>query len=102
SRPQLATATGDATPVVLPQQAARRRSLGATLARTYAQGTRVRDKLFSLSVARAFAEFGSHSVIQLPTRLVNEHRIAVGSGGLIGADPGLPGLSPRGGRRALT
>ena len=79
SRPQLATATGVTTPVVVPQPAAQRKSLGATVARAYAQGTRVRDKLFSLSVARAFAEFGTRSVIQLPTRLVNEHRIAVGS-----------------------
>ena len=60
------------------------------------QGTRVRDKLFSLSIARAFAEFGTHSVIQLPTRLVNEHRIAVGSGVFIGANSWLQVLEPDG------
>jgi lipopolysaccharide O-acetyltransferase len=96
SRPQLATATGAATPFVVPQSAAQRKSLGATVARAYAQGTRVRDKLFSLSVARAFAEFGTHSVIQMPTRLVNEHRIAVGSGVFIGANSWLQVLEPDG------
>jgi acetyltransferase-like isoleucine patch superfamily enzyme/acyl carrier protein len=93
---QLATGTGAATRPVARIAPAHRKSLGSTLARAYAQGTRVRDKLFSLSVARAFAEFGPRSVIQLPTRLVNEHRIAVGSGVFIGANSWLQVLESDG------
>jgi acetyltransferase-like isoleucine patch superfamily enzyme/acyl carrier protein len=87
---QLATGTGAATRPVERMPAAARRSLGSTMARAYAQGTRVRDKLFSLS------EFGSRTVIQLPTRLVNEHRIAVGSGVFIGANSWLQVLEADG------
>ena len=47
--------------------------------------TRVRDKAFSLLVARSFAAFGSRSVIQPPVRLRGERRIAIGDDVFIGA-----------------
>jgi acetyltransferase-like isoleucine patch superfamily enzyme len=51
----------------------------------YRSTTRVRDKVFSLCISGAFAEFGSHTVIQMPVRLAGEDRIAIGSGIFIGA-----------------
>ena len=62
-----------------------RRLLGRGALGTYRSGVRVRDKLFSLLVAGGFGSFGSSSVIQLPVRLKNEHRIAIGSGVFVGA-----------------
>ena len=46
---------------------------------------RVRDKAFSVSISGAFADFGSHTVIQMPVRLAGEARISIGSGIFIGA-----------------
>lgn len=47
---------------------------------------RARDKAFSLLVARSFAAFGRHSVIQPPARIVGERMIAIGAGAFIGAN----------------
>ena len=44
----------------------------------------MRDKAFSVSISGAFAEFGTHTVIQLPVRIVGERRIALGSGIFVG------------------
>jgi acetyltransferase-like isoleucine patch superfamily enzyme len=52
----------------------------------YRSVTRVRDKLFSLSIGGAFARFGKHTVIQLPVRLHGEGRISLGDGIFIGAN----------------
>jgi acetyltransferase-like isoleucine patch superfamily enzyme len=46
---------------------------------------RARDKMFSLSVGGAFARFGSHTVIQMPARIVGERRISLGSGVFVGS-----------------
>jgi len=46
---------------------------------------RLRDKVFSVSISGSFAEFGKHTVIQLPVRLVGERRIAFGSGIFVGS-----------------
>ena len=47
---------------------------------------RLRDKCFSLAVARAFAAFGDHTVLQPPVRLLGEASIAIGSGVFIGSN----------------
>jgi acetyltransferase-like isoleucine patch superfamily enzyme len=52
---------------------------------TYRLGQRLRDKVFSVAVGTAFAEFGARSVLQLPVRLTGERRIAIGSDVFIGA-----------------
>jgi acetyltransferase-like isoleucine patch superfamily enzyme/acyl carrier protein len=59
--------------------AARARA-GSTFLGGYRLWTRARDKAFSLLAAGSFASFGTRSVIQLPVRLLNEHRMAIGSG----------------------
>lgn len=46
---------------------------------------RSRDKAFSILSSRAFAAYGTHSVLQLPLRLSGESRIAVGDDVFIGA-----------------
>ena len=56
----------------------------ATLA-AHRQVVRARDKLFSLLASGGFHSFGSHSVIQLPVRLKNPSRIAIGSNVFVGA-----------------
>jgi lipopolysaccharide O-acetyltransferase len=55
-----------------------RRLLGRNALRLHRFWVRGRDKGFSVMVAGGFHSFGQHSVIQLPTRLKNPHRIAVG------------------------
>ncbi len=50
----------------------------------YRAGVRARAKAFSLLAGRAFASFGSRSVIQPPLRLDGEHRISIGDGVFIG------------------
>lgn len=96
--PQLAAQSARPTVQTTPvRRSGRRRSpLGTAALRAYTLGTRARNKLFSLSIGGAFAEFGSHSVLQLPVRLVNEHRIAVGSGVFVGASSWLQVLEPDG------
>jgi acetyltransferase-like isoleucine patch superfamily enzyme len=46
---------------------------------------RVRDRTFCVLTRRAFAEFGSRSVLKLPVRLQGEARIAVGDDVYVGA-----------------
>jgi acetyltransferase-like isoleucine patch superfamily enzyme len=46
---------------------------------------RLRDKLFSLLISRAFAQFGRKTVLMQPIRLDGEERIAIGAGVYIGA-----------------
>jgi acetyltransferase-like isoleucine patch superfamily enzyme len=55
-------------------------------------GSRAYAKGFSLMAAGAFAEFGSHSVIQPPVRLDGEGRIAIGSGVMVGTGSWLHAL----------
>jgi acetyltransferase-like isoleucine patch superfamily enzyme/acyl carrier protein len=69
-----------------------RRALGRAAADLYSGGIRFRDKLFSLCIGGSFASFGPHTVIQLPTRLVGERRIAIGSDGFVGANSWLQAL----------
>jgi acetyltransferase-like isoleucine patch superfamily enzyme len=45
---------------------------------------RTRAKAFSLLAGRAFASFGSRSVIQPPLRVDGEHRISIGAGVFMG------------------
>jgi acetyltransferase-like isoleucine patch superfamily enzyme len=61
------------------------RSGGRTTVSAYRSWIRVRDKLFSVLVSSAFAEFGRRSVLQLPIRLSGEGRIAIGSDVFVGA-----------------
>ena len=61
------------------------RGLGRSSLFLYRSFVRGRDKCFSLLCSGGFAAFGSHSVLQLPVRLVGERRIAVGSGVFVGA-----------------
>jgi acetyltransferase-like isoleucine patch superfamily enzyme len=61
------------------------RSAGRTGLSSYRFCVRARDKLFSLLVSGAFADFGRRSVLQLPIRLSGEGRIAVGSNVFVGA-----------------
>ena len=51
----------------------------------YAAWSRFRNKIFSLLAARSFASFGARSVLQLPVRVLNPGRIAIGDGVFVGA-----------------
>ena len=62
-----------------------RGSLSRGALNAYRVATRARDKLFSVAVSRAFANFGSETVIQLPVRISGEHRMSLGSGVFVGA-----------------
>jgi lipopolysaccharide O-acetyltransferase len=68
----------------------------------YRVSVRVRDKLFSLFVSGAFAEFGHASVLQLPIRVNGEHRIAIGNGVFVGAGSWLQVLDGPGAGVALS
>ena len=57
----------------------RRRPLGRAFIASYRGAHRIYQKGFSVLVSGAFAEFGSHSVIAPPVKLVGENRISVGS-----------------------
>lgn len=59
---------------------------------------RGRDRIFSAIAAGGFSEFGKGTRILLPFRVLNAHRIAIGSGALIGAGSWLnvPVSGPRG------
>lgn len=94
--PQLAATHSPATSPPAPGHRGRRAPLSTAAVRAYGFGTRARNKLFSLSVGGAFAEFGRRSVLQLPVRLVNEHRISIGSGVFVGANSWLQVLDPDG------
>jgi lipopolysaccharide O-acetyltransferase len=59
--------------------------MGAGFVGLYRLWVRGKSKAFSLLVARAFASFGDHSVLQPPIRLSGESRIAIGSGVFVGA-----------------
>lgn len=63
----------------------------------YRTFVRVRDRLFTLSVRSAFAEFGPRSVVQLPVRLSGEAAVAVGRDVFIGAGSWIQVLDPGGG-----
>lgn len=67
--------------------------IGRAALSAYRGGTRVRDKVFSLLVRKAFAGFGNHTVIQLPVRLEGASRIAVGSDVFVGSGSWLQVLS---------
>lgn len=63
-----------------------RTAVGRTTIRVWRLLLRTRNKTFSLMIGGAFAEFGAHSVVELPLRLKGERAIAVGSGVFIGAN----------------
>lgn len=52
----------------------------------YRLWVRARNRGFSLLSSGAFAEFGTHTVIELPVRLTGERRIALGSRVFVGAN----------------
>ncbi len=58
---------------------------------------RARDKAFSVGISGGFHAFGSHTVIQMPARLKNPQRIAIGSGAFVGAGSWLQVLDAEGG-----
>jgi acetyltransferase-like isoleucine patch superfamily enzyme len=60
---------------------------------------RTRAKTFSLLAGRAFASFGSRSVIHPPLRVDGEHRISVGEGVFMGPGCWLHVLEDDGGSR---
>lgn len=62
-----------------------KRSGGQVIVSSYRLYVRARDKLFSLFVGGAFANFGRRSVLQLPVRLSGESRIAIGSDVFVGS-----------------
>ena len=76
--------------------AGRRRIGGAALS-LHRFWVRARDKAFSLAASGGFHSFGSNSVIQLPARFKNPHRIAIGSGVFVGAGAWLQVLDADGG-----
>jgi lipopolysaccharide O-acetyltransferase len=55
-----------------------RRTLGRSALQLHRLWVRSRDKAFSMTVAGGFHSFGRNSVIQVPARIKNAHRIAVG------------------------
>ena len=61
-----------------------RRRIGAAAVLAHGLGQRAVAKGFSLAVSGGFARFGANSVIQPPVRLGGVHRIAVGSGVMVG------------------
>jgi len=67
--------------------------LGSASLNAYALWVRARNKSFSLLVSGAFADFGSHSVLDLPIRLAGAERIAIGSRVYVGAGSWLQVLS---------
>jgi acetyltransferase-like isoleucine patch superfamily enzyme len=72
--------------------------LGRTTLRLYRLFVLGRNKTFSVLASGAFAEFGSHTVIELPVRVSGERRIALGSRVFVGAGAWLQALDhPEGG-----
>jgi lipopolysaccharide O-acetyltransferase len=61
------------------------RTTGSAFLGGYRLAVRLWSKAFSVLSSGAFAEFGSHTVLQPPVRLSGERRIAVGSGVFVGA-----------------
>jgi acetyltransferase-like isoleucine patch superfamily enzyme len=73
------------------------RFLGSNGLELYGLGKRGRDKLFSLIVRGAFADYGKRSVLQLPIRLDGAQRITVGDDVFVGAGSWLQVLAGDGG-----
>jgi|SRR5581483_2954500 len=69
--------------------APRRRPAAVAAGRVVVRGHRLfhraRNKLFSELAAGGFAAYGTSSMIELPVRIIGEHRIAIGSGVFLGA-----------------
>ena len=69
--------------------AAQRGSVAAVVGRNvvsaYRLLQRMRNKCFSELAAGAFAAYGSNSTIELPVRVIGEHRIVIGSRVFLGA-----------------
>lgn len=57
-----------------------RRTIGRGALQLHRLWVRGRDKAFSMTVAGGFHSFGRNSVIQVPARIKNAHRITVGAG----------------------
>jgi acetyltransferase-like isoleucine patch superfamily enzyme len=79
-----------------------RRRGGRSAIGAYRLWVRARDKLFSLAIKGAFAEFGRASVLQLPIRLSGEDRIAIGDRVFVGAGSWLQVLEQSNRAVALT
>ena len=62
-----------------------KRSGGRAAVSSYRLCVRSRDKLFSLLVRGAFADFGRKSVVQLPIRLSGESRLVIGDDVFVGS-----------------
>lgn len=60
----------------------------------YRSALRARDKAFTVAIARSFASFGGHSVIQPPVRIAGESMIGIGSGVFVGAHTWLQVIVP--------
>lgn len=71
-----------------------RRLLGTAALSAHRNGVRLRDKVFSATIAGGFRRFGSHSVLQMPIRLVAPERISLGSGAFIGLGSWLQAIGP--------
>jgi lipopolysaccharide O-acetyltransferase len=78
-----------------------RRRLGRAALDAYRQGTRARDKAFSLLVSSSFASYGARSVLQLPVRVTGERRIRIGNDVFIGAGCWLQIEGPKHGEVAM-
>ncbi len=76
-----------------------RRLLGKTTLGLRNALERLRDKLWSMCIGGAFAEFGKRSVLSLPCRLAGAHCISIGSRVFLGSGSWLQAL-PREGRPA--
>lgn len=59
-------------------------------------GTRLKNKGFTLLVRKGFKTFGSRSLISLPFRSGQEHRIVIGSGVFVGPDCWIEVVAPPG------
>jgi acetyltransferase-like isoleucine patch superfamily enzyme len=60
----------------------------------YRFGNRLKNKVFTLLFRQGFSSFGSRSVLSLPFRSGQEHRIAVGTGVFVGPDCWIEVLAP--------
>lgn len=65
-----------------------------TLLNQYRLWLRVKNRLFSMAIKRAFARFGKGSLIQLPASIWGEASISIGAGVHIGANSWLHALAP--------
>jgi lipopolysaccharide O-acetyltransferase len=87
------------SPVAATSDPPRTRRGGSLFLGLYRLFGRGRDKAFSLLCARGFAAYGTRSVIQPPTRISGERRIAIGNDVFIGSGSWLQVLEGDGSER---